>query len=578
MINPAQEKGKVVSIKILDRLKQALVNEGVITTEQLAVAETTAQSENESLARILVQLNFVTEEQVVSFIGEKMHVPYVNINNYSVDREVLDLIPEKIARRYNIIPLFKIENVLTVVMSDPLDIISIDDISAVAGCKVEAAIASYDSIDAAIDQWYGIGDVRKQVIKQLAKDFKDVERQEELQYVTAVSEIHLKKEASEKPIVNLVNSYIAQAMLEGASDIHLEPKRGYMKIRFRIDGFLYDRHQLPARLIVPITSRLKIMSGLDISNRRIPQDGRIGLIVRDRTIDIRTSTFPSMYGENVVLRILDKTRGIPTLSQLGFSDEDLNIFKKLIKATKGIMLATGPTGSGKTTTICSAINGLNTAEKNIMTIEDPIEYEIKGVVQSHVDPKSGATFANAFRSILRQDPDVIYIGEIRDTETAEIAVRAALTGHLVISTLHTNDTVGAITRLSDIGIETGLIESVLNCTFAQRLVRRICPKCKKEYHPDEALLKSLGLSLDTKFYKGSGCGFCGGIGYKGRTGIFEILVVNRGIKRLIAKKASEDEIIKAARAQGMKSLHKDGLLKTIKGITTLDEVIRVTAE
>ena len=425
MINPAQEKGKVVSIKILDRLKQALVNEGVITTEQLAVAETTAQSENESLARILVQLNFVTEEQVVSFIGEKMHVPYVNINNYSVDREVLDLIPEKIARRYNIIPLFKIENVLTVVMSDPLDIISIDDISAVAGCKVEAAIASYDSIDAAIDQWYGIGDVRKQVIKQLAKDFKDVERQEELQYVTAVSEIHLKKEASEKPIVNLVNSYIAQAMLEGASDIHLEPKRGYMKIRFRIDGFLYDRHQLPARLIAPITSRLKIMSGLDISNRRIPQDGRIGLIVRDRTIDIRTSTFPSMYGENVVLRILDKTRGIPTLSQLGFSDEDLNIFKKLIKATKGIMLATGPTGSGKTTTICSAINGLNTAEKNIMTIEDPIEYEIKGVVQSHVDPKSGATFANAFRSILRQDPDVIYIGEIRDTETAEIAVRAA---------------------------------------------------------------------------------------------------------------------------------------------------------
>jgi len=578
MVNPAQEKGKVVSIKILDRLKQSLVNEGLVTKEKLRLAEITAQRKNEPLSKILVKLGFVTEEELVSFIGEKMHVPYMNINNYTIDRGVLDLIPEKIARRYNIIPLFKIENVLTVAMSDPLNIISIDDISAVAGCKVEAAIASNDSINVAIDQWYGIGDARKELIEQLAEEFKDVERQEEPQYVTAISEIHLKKEASEKPIVNLVNSYIAQAMLESASDIHLEPKRGFMAVRFRIDGFLYNRHRIPAGLIAPITSRIKIMSGLDITKRRIAQDGRMGLIIRDRTIDIRTSTFPSMYGENVVLRVLDKTRGVPTLSELGFFDEDLNTFKKLIKATKGIMLATGPTGSGKTTTICSAINGLNTVEKNIMTIEDPIEYEIEGIVQSQVDPKSGATFANAFRSILRQDPDIIYVGEIRDTETAEVAVRAALTGHLVISTLHTNDAVGAITRLSDIGVETALIESVLNCSFAQRLVRRICPKCKKEYQPDEGLLKSLRFSLDTKFYKGQGCGFCGGIGYKGRTGIFEILVVNRDIRRLIAKKASEGEIMKAARAHGMKTLLEDGLLKVKKGITALEEIRRVTAE
>ena len=580
MANPGPKKGKIVSIKVLDRLKQALVNEGLVTREKLRVAEITAQRENEILSKILVRLGFVTEEQLTSFIGDKMHVPYLNIRNYTVDRKVLEIIPERIARRYKILPLFKLENVLTVAMSDPLDIISIDDISRVAGCKVEAVIASGESINVAIDQWYGVGDARKELIEQLAGEFKEVERaeEEEEQYARAISEIRLKKEAAEPPIVKLVNSYIAQALLEGASDIHLEPKRDFMVARFRIDGFLYNRHRLPTRLIPPITSRIKIMSGLDISKKRIPQDGRMGLIVRDRSIDIRTSTFPSMYGENVVLRILDKTRGVPTLLELGFSDEDLSTFKKLIKATTGIMLATGPTGSGKTTTICSTINAIDTVDKNVMTIEDPIEYEIEGIVQSQVDLKAGVTFANALRSILRQDPDIIYVGEIRDLETAEIAVRAALTGHLVISTLHTNDAVGAIARLSDIGVETGLIESVLNCSFAQRLVRRICQRCRKEYQPDESLLKSLGLPLDTKFFKGEGCEFCGGIGYRGRIGLFEILVLDRDIRRLIAEKASEDKIREAARARGMKTLLEDGVLKVIKGLTTLEEIKRVTEE
>ncbi len=509
MVNPSQEKGKIISFKVLDRLKLVLIKEGLVTKEKLRVAEITAQRENETLSRVLVRLGFVAEEQLASFIGEKMQVPYVNIRNYTIEPKVLDLIPEKIARRYKIIPLFEIEGVLTVAMADPLDIISIDDISRVAGCKVEAVISSNESINVAIDQWYGIGDARTELIEQLAEEFKETERQEEEkeQYAREITEIRLKKEAAEPPIVKLVNSYIAQAILERASDIHLEPKRDSMVVRFRIDGFLYNRHRLPTRLIAPITSRIKVMSGLDISKRRIPQDGRMGLTIRDKSIDIRTSTFPSMYGENIVLRILDKTRGVPTLSELGFSDEDLNTFKKVIKATKGIILATGPTGSGKTTTIYSFINALNKEDKNIMTIEDPIEYEIEGIVQSNVDPKAGVTFATALRSILRQDPDIVYVGEIRNIETTEIAVRAALTGHLVLSTLHTNDAVGAITRLSDIGVETGLLGSVLNCSFAQRLVRRICPRCKIEYQPDERLLKSLELPLDERFFRERGVKF-----------------------------------------------------------------------
>ena len=575
MADPAQEKGKIISIKVLDRLKQALINEGLISKEKLRIAEITARRENETLSKILIRLGFVTEEQLVSFIGEKIHVPYVNIGSYTIDRSALDCIPEKVGRRYRIIPLFIIEDVLTVAMADPLDIISIDEISAVAGCKIEPVIASSESIKIAIDQWYGMGSARKELIEQLAEEFEETEKEEETQYADEITEIRLKKEAAEPPVVKLVNSFIAQAILESASDIHLEPKRDYMVVRFRIDGFLYNRHQLPTKIIKRITSRIKIMSGLDISKRRVPQDGRMGLVIRNKSIDIRTSTFPSMYGENIVLRILDKTKGVPTLSELILSDRDLGIFRKVINASRGIILATGPTGSGKTTTIYSFINALNKEDKNVMTIEDPIEYEIQGVVQSNVDPKAGVTFPNALRSILRQDPDIIYVGEIRDLETAEIAVRAALTGHLVLSTLHTNNAVGAITRLSDIGIETGLISSVLNCSFAQRLVRRICIRCKKEYRPDAKLLKSLGLSPDITFFKGNGCELCSGIGYRGRVGIFEIIVINKDISRLILNKASEDEIKEAARRQAMTTLLEDGLEKAKEGVTTLEEVMRV---
>jgi len=578
MVNPASQKDTIITSAVVDGLKQALVAEGLVTADNLKSAETAAQRENQTLGHKLIQSGFVTEEQLLSFIGGKIHIPYVDIRNYTIDQNVLELIPEEIALRYKVLPLFMVEDVLTIGMCDPLDVISIDDISAVAGCPVEPVVASGESIEVGIEQWYGKGTARGELIEQLAKEIEEkTDTEEKLQYAKEKAEIHLKQEAADPAIVRLVNSYIAQAILEGASDIHLEPKRDCLLARFRIDGFLYDRDRLPTKLINRVTSRIKIMSALDISKKRIPQDGRIGLIVRDKKIDIRTSTFPSMHGENVVLRILDKSKGVPTLSKLGFSDKDLGIFKKEIKATKGIIIATGPTGSGKTTTIYSTIDAVNATDKNVMTIEDPIEYEIEGTVQSNVDLKAGVTFATALRSILRQDPNTIYVGEIRDFETAEVAIRAALTGHLVFTTLHANDAFGAVVRLSDIGVETGLIASVLNCVFAQRLVRKICPRCKKEYQPSEKLLRKLRLPLGNKLYKGEGCNVCSGIGYKGRIGIYEILVIDKDIRRLLAAKASNDEIRKAARAHGMKPLLVDGLQKVIKGITTLEEIKRVTS-
>lgn len=562
----------------VENLKQGMIADSLITKKQLKTAEGKAQREGETLGRMLVELGYVTQEQLASFIGAKIHVPYVNIADYDVDPQVLELIPEMIARRYRVLPLFKIEDVLTIAMSDPLDIVSIDDMAAVAGCQVEPVIASEESIGAATDEYYKMDGSRSRLVEQLAEEVKEPEAGDESLYADEVYEIRLKEEASEPLIIKLVNSYIAQAMLEGVSDVHFEPRRDHLSVRFRLDGFLFNRDRLPARLIPLITSRIKIMAQLDIANSRVPQDGRIGLIIGDRGIDIRASTYPCMFGENVVLRILDEAKGTLPLPDLGLSEENLKRLERLISAAKGIVLATGPTGSGKTTTIYSALNAIERSDKNVITVEDPIEYEIDGVVQSQVNPKAGVTFARALRAILRQDPDIIYVGEIRDLETAEVAIRAALTGHLVLSTLHTNDAVGAITRFSDVGVRAGFIESALNGAFAQRLVRRICPKCKTEYAPGGNVLERYGLPADTTLHKGAGCQHCGGVGYRGRVGIFEVLVVNKTIRALIREKASEEAIAKVAREEGMTSLFQDGLAKVAEGITTLEEILRVTDE
>ena len=572
---------KVKPVRGIAKLRQELIADGLVTEERLHKAEEAASKTGETLQGVLIRTKIISEENLARFIGDKIHVPYIDLKNYAIDRKVLDIIPEKLARRYMILPLFLLEGELTIAMANPLDLISLDDISAVVEHKVEPVIASQESITEAIDQWYGVGNIKEELIEELVGEIREKERSAETRLMDMLPEtavLRLKKEADDPPIVRLVNSYIIQAMLEGASDIHFEPKKNGMKVRFRIDGFLYNRHNIPVRLIAPVTSRIKIISLLDISKKRVPQDGRIGITVRNRSLDIRTSTFPTIHGENIVLRLLDKSKGIPTLQELGFSEKDLEAFRNVIKTTKGIILATGPTGSGKTTTIYSAINSLDTATKNIMTVEDPIEYEIEGIVQSQVDMKAGITFSSSLKAILRQDPDIIYVGEIRDLETAEIAVRSALTGHLVVSTLHTNDAVGTIMRLRDIGVEPGLIESVLKCSFAQRLVRKLCQKCKEKYKPDESIIKMHNLSPDTFFYKAVGCTFCHGIGYNGRTGIFELLIVDRDIKKLIAEKASESSIATVARSHGRRTLLEDGIEKVANGITTYEEVMRVTEE
>lgn len=564
-------KSELITIRLLDDLKQEMINKGLITAEQIKSAEKEAGIRGEGIGRMLIDKGFISSERILKFIGERLHIPYVKLEDYTIDKRVIDLIPETVARRYKVIPLFEIEGTLTVAMADPVDIMSFDVIVKVTGCSIEPVISSEQSLLSAIDEWYGRGELKQELIEELADEIKEAEK-EEAKEITGVP----LEEETEKSVVKLINEYIVQAVLQGASDIHLEPMKDSMLVRFRIDGFLYSRHRLPARLIATITSRIKVMSGIDIAKKRVPQDGRMSLTIRDRNVDIRTSTYPSTYGENVVMRLFDKTAKALTLPELGFLDEDSKTLKELIKAKRGIILATGPTGSGKTTTIYSAINILNTGDRNLMTIEDPIEYEVAGIVQSQVDYKAGLTFANALRSILRQDPDIIYVGEIRDSDTAEIAIRAALTGHLVFSTLHTNDAVGTITRLRDIGIDASLIGSALNCSFAQRLVRRICPRCRIECRPEKDLLEKLDLSSENRFYKGQGCEFCGGIGYRGRIGIFEMLVVRGEIRRLITRGASEDEILKVAMALGMKPLLEDGLLKVIKGITTLEEIMRVT--
>ncbi len=569
-------KTEHVTMKMLNELKQEMVDEGLVLSEQMKTAEEEAAFKGESIGKVLVSSGMVSSDMMLKFIEKRLHIPFVKVDDYRIDEKVISRISPQVAQRFKVIPLFEIEGVLTVAMSDPADIISLDTVMRMTKCPVEVVISSESSIMSAINQWYGMAGMRTELVEDLVEEIKEIEEASAVPPDRGMSVIHAEQNADEQSVKKMVNTYIVEAVLEGASDIHLEPMKDSMLVRYRIDGFLYDRHQVPGPVMSALTSRVKIMSKLDISRKRVPQDGRIGLKIKERNVDIRISTFPSMHGENIVLRLLDKSDGVPELPLLGFSDCDLAVFRKMIASSKGIVLATGPTGSGKTTSLYSTINGLDKVNKNIMTVEDPIEYEIIRSVQCQVDLNSGVTFASALRAILRQDPDIIYVGEIRDLETAEIAVKAALTGHLVFSTLHANNAAGAVTRLIDMGVEQRLIGSVLNGSFAQRLVRKLCPECKEEYKPGEDLLESLALPADTRFFQARGCSFCNNIGYKGRTGIFELLAVNRDVRKTILGMASEDEIMSSARSHGMKNLFENGLEKVLEGKTTLEEIERVT--
>ena len=540
------------------------MEQGYITSAQLEEALEEQKITGEKLGEIMIRKGWISQEVLNQALANQAGVSTFDLSTYIIDPEVIKLIPEEVATKYKVVPVFRIDNTLTVAMVDPNNVFVIDELSRITGCIIEPVLADEIAIRKAHDQYYGGAGTIQEIISSIDKE-KLAEGE---------------KLGEEAPIVKLVNMLIVEAVQSNASDIHIEPEEKFMGVRYRIDGILRRRTFLPKDLQPAVISRLKIMSGLDIAEKRIPQDGRIIMKVANKDIDFRVSTCPTVHGENIVLRILDKSSVNIGLEKLGFPPRELELFKELIFQPYGIILVTGPTGSGKTTTLYSALQKINREEVNIMTVEDPVEYQFPRIRQVQVNVKAGLTFASALRSFLRQDPDVIMVGEIRDLETAEIAVQAALTGHLVLSTLHTNDSPSAFTRLIDMGVEPFLVSSSLLGVLAQRLVRKVCSKCKEEYTPSSALIKDLGLegkvSESIKFVKGRGCKLCNSSGYKGRIGIFELLKVTPKIQELVLSRASADDIGKVAHQEGMRSLREAAIDKLLEGVTTPEEVMRVT--
>lgn len=562
-----------------------LIGLGVITADQLEKASQEQKQKRERLEQTIVRLGFVKEELIVQCLAEYFNLPYVDLDTYLIDEKVVKSIPEELARRHTLMPLFKIGGTLTVAMTSPLNLLALDEVRNKVKADVEIAISTEKKIKKAIELHYGATlATLENSFQQLMKGNREALLQESSDYKKtydlAVKDLP-PGPMEDAPAARMLDLVMIQAIRDRASDIHFEPDEKALRVRFRIDGFLYESLTLPKQIHPALTSRIKILAEMDIAETRLPQDGNFNVKLEKRGFEIRVSTFPTIYGENVVLRILDQTSPLLKLDDLGFSEEVLEHFKQLIRKTNGIILVTGPTGSGKTTTLYALLNMINSKEKNIITIEDPVEYRLALIRQTQINPKAGITFATGLRSILRQDPDIIMIGEIRDLDTSEIAMQAALTGHLVLSTLHTNDAPEAISRLVDIGVESYLISSTVMGILAQRLVRTICPDCKVPYQADPKVIKDLGEDgLKSKgsltLYRGKGCKNCKQSGYQGRTGIFELLLVNEEIKRLISEKASTQVIREVAKKTvGMVPLRSNGLRKVLRGITTLDEVDRV---
>jgi len=561
------------------RLGDLLVGEGLITQEHLQRALAEQKGTSEKLGSILVRLNLLSEEQLIGFLSRQYGIPSITLSQLDIDPEVVRLVPSQLAKKYEVIPIKRTGNALTLAMSDPTNVFALDDVAFLTNLQVLPVVASQGAIRKAIDRIYDSQAAAiTDVLEELDNELTTVQLVGDEE--PSVDVIELKEVADEAPLVRLVNMVLVDAIQKGASDVHWEPYEKVFRIRFRIDGVLHEMLTPPKRLEAAILSRIKIMANLDIAERRLPQDGRIKLRYNRREIDFRVSVLPTIFGEKAVLRILDKESLKLDLTQLGFDEWSLTQFQAAIRQPYGMVLITGPTGSGKTTTLYSAIHTLNAPDVNIMTAEDPVEYNLKGVNQVQVNEGIGRTFAAALRSFLRQDPDVILVGETRDLETAQIAIRAALTGHLVFSTLHTNDSPSTVARLVDMGIPAFLVSSSLLLIVAQRLARRVCHDCKEPYDADESTLVPYGHVPTgigrTSFYKGKGCQHCNFTGMKGRIAIYEILPVNDEIRDLILHNAPVDALAEAAKRNGMKTLRQAGLMKVLEGTTTIEEVLKVT--
>lgn len=557
------------------KLGELLVESGLIAQEELneALAEA-AKNKGVRLGVILVKKGFASEIDIAQTLSFQLSIPFVDIASATVDPEVLKLVNEKLARQYLLLPLYMEGKVLKVAMSDPLNLLALDDLRFSTDLQIQPSVATLTDVAAAISRYYHLNEPIDDLMVDLNKD-KIVEIIHEADFDRDIGE--QVKKSSAPPIIKMVDSIIIHGVDNRASDLHIEPQEKSVKFRIRVDGLMKETMQFPKWVQGPIVSRIKLMSKLDITEHRVSQDGRFKVRLGDKNIDVRVSTLPTQYGETVVMRLLDARGALMDLNNIGLTKEDHTRLLEIIERPQGVVMVTGPTGCGKTSSLYAMIGRIKSDLINIITIEDPIEYEFKGVNQVAVNEKTGLTFSYALRSVLRQDPDVILVGEMRDTETATIALQASMTGHLVFSTLHTNDALSSVTRLKNMGIATYMIASSLNGIVALRLVRKICQNCRQPYMPTVEEFNKLGVSSDGRreLFRGAGCPACNGSGYSGRTGIFEVMVVNSKIKGLIAADAPENQLFKAAVEGGMTPLHIDGLRKVAAGVTTLEELTRV---
>jgi len=558
-----------------------LIKSKQLTKEQLDKAIEIQKTRQIPLRKVMVEQKMISEDELLSLLSNQLFIPTLHLSKYKFDPEIVNLIPERIAKQYNIIPLSRIGNTLTVAMSDPLNIFALDDLKTLTGCNIDTVLSAETEILRTIDVQYHqetkdiqqILDENSSV--QEAADEKDEQpvKPDEIELSSAI------KESEKPPIIKIVELMLTQALKKRASDIHIEPEDDCLRVRYRIDGSLHDILKLPKKNQNAVLARVKIVSNLDITENRLPQDGRFKVKFENKEVDFRVSALPITFGQKFVLRVLDKSNLSIGLEQLGFSDVPKSVFKEAVAKPFGMILVTGPTGSGKSTTLYSVLNQLNTPERNIITIEDPVEYQIEGITQLQVRPDIGLDFSSGLRSLLRQSPDVILIGEIRDSETADIAVKAALTGQIVLSTLHTNDAISSITRLIDMGVEPFLVASSLIMLCAQRLARKMCLKCRKPVEVKADFLEKIGFKEKTKFYNSEGCSYCNNTGFYGRIAILEVIMIDDQIRELIMRRKSIDEIKKyAIEKRGMKTLRDDAFLKVKEGVTSLDEALRITTE
>ena len=564
-------------------LGQILLDKGLVTQEQLDEALGIQKNTTEQIGRIVVDLGYVVERDVLRAHAEQLGIPFLELDRTSVDEDVAKAIPQSVVQRYNAVPIRRSGNRLTVAMADPTNVFALDDIRLITGYEIDPMLAAPDDIGTLLSGSDG-GATQEELQTALQALDGDMgsELMAEMDIAAAGVDEDVDRAAAmedEAPIIRVVNVIIQQAIKDRASDIHLEPDRRGVRIRYRVDGVLHEVMRVPKYVHAPLISRVKIMGDMNIAERRLPQDGRIHVRHESKDYDLRVSSLPTVFGEKVVMRILDQSSVLIGLNKLGMFPETQAELESVIVQPNGMILSTGPTGSGKTTTQYSVLNKINTVEKNITTIEDPVEYQLPGLNQVHVNRKAGLTFANAMRSFVRQDPDIIMVGEIRDLETAEMAVQASLTGHLVLSTLHTNDAPSAVTRLVDMGVEPFLISASVIAVLAQRLGRKICPNCKEPYKPPAEALNRVGFQVDNLdevvFYRGRGCEQCRHTGYYGRIGMFELMMMTEDIADLIVKRAPLSEVRNAALANGMKILKVDGFQKVLEGMTTVEEVMRV---